>query len=238
MSATAASSPPCETSSLDGWERALLDRQLEALGRLADMGMSIAAEIERRATANAPESDAALRRAPMDFARVSRAIRMTFALQSRLIGDFKGRPEARSEEAEEADDGRIDILWEGDTRGGLIQRREMRGIVRRVAQARGLDGETLERLEAEARERLEDDDVHQILMTRSTGEVLALICADLGLEPDWDRVSREAWAQHEIARRPPGSPFIGWMARRADAERPLHPSGPPPPRAGEDAIGV
>jgi hypothetical protein len=215
-----------ETDSLDGWERALLDRQLEALGRLADMGMAIAAAIERRATAEDAGSDADLRHASMDFARVSRAVRMTYALQSRLIADFKGRPEARPVEAEEPYSGPIDVLWEGESRGGVIQRRQMRGIVRRVAQAADLDGEAMERLVREAGERLEDDDVHEILMTRPTGEVLALICADLGLEPDWDRLSQEGWAQGEIARRPPGSPFIDWMVRRAQRAQGVH--APPP----------
>jgi hypothetical protein len=161
----------------------------------------------------------------MDFARVSRAVRLTYALQSRLIADFKGRPPAPSAGADDADEWPIEVMWEGETRGGLVERREMRGIIHRVARARGLDAETLERLEREASERLEDDDFHEILMTRPTGEVLALICADLGLEPDWDRLSQDAWAQHEIARNPPGSPFRNWRSRRAQAAPPLVPSG-------------
>jgi hypothetical protein len=212
-----------DADSLDSWERALLDRQLEALGRLADMGMAMAAAIERRATAeepgpNAVLQDADLHHAAMDFARVSRAVRMTFALQSRLIADFKGRPQAPSAEAEEP---HVDaVVWQGDRpHRGVVQRREIRGLVRRVARAGGLDDETVERLSREARERLEADEFHHILMTRSRGEVLALICADLGLEPDWEQLSGDAWAQHEIARRPRGSPFIAWMAQRAQGEQ-------------------
>jgi hypothetical protein len=154
---------------------------------------------------------------------------MTFALQSRLVAEFKGRPQAESTEDEEPDARPIELLWQGEARGGLIRRRQMRGIIQRVGRARGLDQETLERLDTEARERLEDDDLHEILMSRPTGEVLALICADLGLEPDWERISKEPWAQHEIACRRSGSPLIDWMANQApeahEAPPPLVPSG-------------
>src|SRR3569623_227234 len=85
-----------DPDSLEGWQRALLDRQLEALSRLADMGMAVAAAITQQVTEAAPGSDAALSGAALDFARVSRAVRLTFALQSRLIAEFKGISEARS----------------------------------------------------------------------------------------------------------------------------------------------
>ena len=74
------------------WERALLDRQLAGLERLAEMGMAVAAAIEQRVTQAPPQPhakpDAALHHAAMDFARVARAVRLTYALQSRLIADF------------------------------------------------------------------------------------------------------------------------------------------------------
>jgi hypothetical protein len=219
-----APSPTDETDSLDGWERALLDRQLEALGRLADMGMAIAAAIERRATAEAPEADAApnhsaLRHAPMDFARVSRAVRMTFALQSRLIADFKGGG-TKSAQAEEADDGPIDVVWAGDLQEhDVVQKRQVRGIVERLGEGASLDRETVERLVSEAGERLEDERFYHDLARRPLGEMVALICKDLGLEPDWDRLAGEYWAEAEIKRPPPGSPYAGWKDRRAHSTR-------------------
>jgi hypothetical protein len=219
MCAAASPAPTDETDSLDGWERALLDRQLEALGRLADMGMAIAAAVERRATAEEPGADADLRHASMDFARVSRAVRMTFALQSRLIVEFKGgvRPGAAGAPGQ----GPVEVLWAPDLQDDeVVRRRQVRGIVERLAEAASLDREAVERLATEAGERLESDGLHRDLTTRPIGEVVALICKDLGLEPDWDRVAGEYWAEAEIARAPPGSPFAGWTARQAPAPPP------------------
>lgn len=61
-----------ETDSPDGWERALLDKQLETLDRLAEMGLALAGAIQQQASE--PSSpDTVLQHAAMDFARVSRA---------------------------------------------------------------------------------------------------------------------------------------------------------------------
>jgi hypothetical protein len=40
------------------------------------------------------------------------------------------------------------------------------------------------------------------------GELVAMICRDFGLEPDWDALEQEAWAQAEIAGGAAGSPFL------------------------------
>ena len=216
-------SAPSDPDSLDGWERALLDRQLEALGRLADMGMALAAAIQRRATAEEPASDADLNRAAIDFARVSRAVRMTFALQSRLIAEFKDG--SRPAKAAAADDGAFEVLWREDVvDNDEVQQRQVRGIVQRLAEAASLDNEAVERLACEAGERFEHENVYRDLTTRPLGEIVALICKDLGLDPDWDLLADEYWAKEEIARSAFGSPFAGWKARAAHPP-PLVPSG-------------
>jgi hypothetical protein len=218
------------TDSLDGWERALLDRQLEALNRLADMGMALAAAVTLRATADEPAADADLQRAAIDFARVSRAVRMTFALQSRLIAEFKGG--SRPAQAAAPDNGPIEVRWANAdlTEEEAVQQRLVQGIVQRLAESAALESETAERLAFEAGERIEDDNLHRDLTKRPVGEVVALICKDLGLEPDWDRVAGEWWARSEINRSPPGSPFAGWKAGRAEE---LPPLARAPPLAGE-----
>jgi hypothetical protein len=172
-----------EADVADAWERALLDRQLEALGRLAEMGLAIAGAIERRATAEQPGSgpDTVLHHAALDFARGARAVRMTFALQSRLIADFKNR--SRSAEAAESDDVTYEVRWAGDpSRIGTSQKRAVQGIVRQAAEAAGHHREAVERLAREAGERLERDDIYSDIMTRPINEIVALICQDLGLE--------------------------------------------------------
>jgi hypothetical protein len=220
--------PPCEDEahdSLEGWERALLDRQLEALNRLADMGMALAGAIERRATAEDPAQDTDLHDAALDFARVSRVVRMTFALQSRLIEEFKGVSQRRSGGPGKADDwsagfgGRPDIVDHDE-----VLKRQLKGVVRRLGEASSMDGEAVERLVREAGERLEEEGFFHDITERPMGEVVALVCEDLGIAPDWALLSDIYWAQLEIKKPPPGSPYAGWKQRQAQAP-PLVPSG-------------
>jgi hypothetical protein len=175
-----------DTDSLDAWERALLDRQLETLDRLAELGLAVAAAVKDRVTA--PEAaDTVVQHAALDFARVSRAVRMTLALQSRLVRDFKTpvpslSPAARAEPPAR----RVQVAWIGEAE--RIEKRRVCTAVRRRAEDAALDAETTERLVREAEERLERDDVDDDLMTRPFDELVALICEDLGL----DHLPREA----------------------------------------------
>jgi hypothetical protein len=235
-----------EAGAPDAWERALLDGQLEALGRLAEMGMRLAGAIERRATEQAPgeRPEAVLRHAAMDFSRVARAVRLTFAMQSKLVADFK-KPSAGSAGTEDADDDAgpgepydpaddpdghgpdlYSHLWTGDPPSYAQKRRWLvQRMVKRVAQHAKLGWERIERVDREARDRLEKDAVYGDVMSRSVGELIALICQDLGLQPDWAGFAGETWAQTEIAHQPPGSPFVGWSAAMAEPP-PVHAASP------------
>jgi hypothetical protein len=167
------------------WERALLDRQLEALGRLADMGMAIAGAIARRVTeASAEEPASTLDHAAMDFARVSRAVRLTFALQSRLVADFKAPPRARPANDDDDDEygGPIEVVWlppQEDPRE--VRKGELKDAVRERLEAEAFDHEDIERLLLRASERLDTDD-YLNLFGRPFADILAQICGDLGLE--------------------------------------------------------
>jgi hypothetical protein len=189
--------PSDPASPANAWERALLDRQLERLDQLADMGMALAAEIQRRAATAPPDAD--ITHTAMDFARVSRAVRMTLALQSKLVRDFKTPIKAPSGKAAN-DDGDNDD--DSDFRPGEIQqaiywadgtpisqgaeRRVLRRTVRELAEDRGLDRETMERLETEAVERYDDHDLYPRYPARGNvpfHKMVGLICESLGLKP-------------------------------------------------------
>jgi hypothetical protein len=178
---------PDSAGAADAWERALLDRQLEGLARLADMGLAIAAAIERCVTAEAPEpaSPAVLHHLSMDFARVSRAVRLSFALQSRLIADFKAPPRARpaadGHDDEEDWDGAIEVVWNPPSEDPReVRKTEIKAAVRELAEAEALDREDVERLLLKAGERLDTDD-YLNLFGRPFADIIAQICADLGL---------------------------------------------------------
>jgi len=204
-----------EPDSAAPWERAPLDRQLERLDRLADMGLAIAGAIERRvAGADAgPEPDAILDHAALDFARVARAVRMTLALQSRLVRDFKTPPRVGAAGADNDDeDVRWEVVWEPEPPTRDQQRFQARRVVRRVGEDCGLDTETVERLDAEATERLERDDIYADILARPFSEIVADLCRDLGLSPDWSRLAEESWAQDEIKSGKAGWPLTSPIA--------------------------
>ena len=190
--------PDLHADPANGWERALLDRQLARLDRLADLGMDIAAEIHRRVTtADDAASPAELQNAALDFSRAARAVRLTLALQSRLIADFKAPPRPAKAAAADEPCGPIDILWLGGREVNEPHRRaEVKNSVGRAAQAEGLDREAVERLRLEAAERLERDDYGDI-MHRPVRDIIAEILRDLGLRPDWEERSPERPAREE-----------------------------------------
>ena len=208
------------------WERALLDRQLAALDRLAEMGMDIAAVIHGQVTAAASEAEPDLRaeavqpNAALDFARVARAVRLTYALQSRLIADFKKPPPRAGEAADDDDDdydGPIDVQWlDPQPPTAVWQRHRAKQVVRRMAEGAGRNSEAVERLVTEAAERLERDDIHADIAIRPFGETIAAICRDLGIEPDWSLFPGEDWAREPmpggLAQSP--APDSYWKRRR------------------------
>jgi hypothetical protein len=187
----ARTAPPTHAADADApeaWERALLDRQLESVDRLAEMGMAMASAIQQRATDPAA-ADAAVQHGAMDFARVSRAVRLTLALQSKLVRDFKTPAKAAAADKDAVKDiapGSLAALylrpvWEDPSEDlGPSQKDRLRDAVRRAAEEAGLDAETAERLQTEALEMLERDDIAGML-NRSFAEIVALICEELGL---------------------------------------------------------
>ena len=103
MTASATSSPQADAPGAA--PRALIERQLWVLGRLAEAGLNVALAIEQQATAAAEAPDAA-EPAPtpepgrvvqgdvaLAYARASRAVRLTVALQARLIKDLQALDE-------------------------------------------------------------------------------------------------------------------------------------------------
>jgi hypothetical protein len=210
------------------WARALLERQLWILGQLAEGGLEIARAIERQATSG--EGKEGVRPdAPMAYARVARAVRLTILLQSRLIADLQTLEAKTAHEAAHAHClGRTQRI-------GLVREQKARlgRIVGRIAWADGQDDRKADRMAREAVERLDQDERYGDILTRPVSELIALICRDLGLEPDWPQLAEEAWAQAEIksgAAAGPlaavGSPpvILGLVPRIQGANAATHPA--------------
>jgi hypothetical protein len=189
--------------------RALIELQLDGLGRLADVGLTIAGALERQATAEEPdEGPRAIVLADISLAyeRVARAVRLTFALQSRLIADLQALDRGPGLDA--------------DARKARIGR-----IVERVVEAGEHDFHTAASLIREAQERLEHDDIYGDVLSKPVSELIDQICRDLGLSPDWESLAQEAWAREEMESGATGSPLAAWMAGYADAPPAADPQG-------------
>jgi hypothetical protein len=184
-----------EAPAADAWA----ERKLAILSELAEAGLEIAMALKGRIieTANLQPDPAAvgeyadLARA---FDRVSRTVRLSIALRDKLLKDDAAAP-ARPDPARETRDQRAE---------------RVRRIVRRVVRAKFDRRLTRETFDRHVAERLYDTDITGDLSNRSIGELVAKICADLGLRPPWLDLAEEAWAQAEITERPPGSPYAAW----------------------------
>ncbi len=183
----------------DTWAQAKLRRQIDRLDMLSEVGLELARDIQGRGA-----EDAA-----MAFSRVARAMRMTAMLQSRLIKDLSTAADEADEIAE-----RLAPAYRHKAR--------VEKIVERIAIDACDDETEVDGLIVEAGERLDDEDLYGDVLQRPVGELVALICQDLGLDPDWEALSQEAWAQEEMASGVAGSPF----------ENLTHQTRPPP-LAGE-----
>ena len=193
--------PPVDGA--DAWR----ERQLAILSELAEAGLEIALALKTRivetaALAPDPASASACADLARAFDRASRAVRMSIALRDRLVKDAApGRQAARAA----ADNARTE-------RAGRVRR-----IVGRITQGVWKDSLMCELLDKQVRERLFDPDISGELLDRPIGALVAQICADLGLGPDWRALAEEAWAQAEITERPTGSPYAAWPDLPPDA---------------------
>jgi uncharacterized protein YpuA (DUF1002 family) len=197
------------TDDQDAWAQEVLRRQCALLGQLGDAGLRMAQAIERQvseAGASTPPTEAA-----MAFARVARAVRLTALLQSRLVQDAM-RLSATAAQAD-ADAGAAKARSDPAYR----HKARVEAIVERVARAGADDEQEVDRLVAEAGERLDDEDVYGQVLDRPVGELVSLVCRDLGLDPDWTRLGEEAWAQAEAASGDPRSPFFPTAPTRSVA---------------------
>jgi hypothetical protein len=156
--------------------RPLVERQLEALGELADIGLKLARAVERQVSKAEAPSVADLNAAAMAYARVARAVRQSVMLQSRLQAEQHAATAGA---------------------GGL--RARVARIVRRAIEDQHGEAEQTERLCAEAAERLEQERYGDLL-ARPVGEIVADICKDLGLSPDWRGLADELAAAEAFAR--------------------------------------
>ncbi len=231
------------------------EKRRRKLEELSDIGMEIARSIQvevrlegqayglKLSRAEGPAQAQAVRasvpaksrEAAAAFARISKAIRLTIALEARTEQDLAaliaGEPAAR--EARRADRARR-AAAETKARhdAGVAKVRE---ILHDIAEC---ESETLteyENLTEALDERLERDEAYAHLEDTALDYVVRTICKDLGLNPD-----RHAWTGQELPPRPPLSrpkfSVFNTPGRNLRlARRTLQPETPVQPPAANDA---
>ena len=213
--APAPAAPPADA-------RALIDAQMAMLTRLAQVGMEIAEACGRQAASPPAGGDDAAAPAPgpdpgLVFARVARAVRLTIALQQRLMKDLDALDKAEAHAERMRTVGRRLRLRDlvGEAARTLVE-------ARREAEDRLLGEEDAAEAEIElmtetAYERLtdaEDDDLDALTFE----EAVAGVCRDLGLAPD--RAARlMAAVEPPFGRHPPAALGLGQRPTRGQAPR-------------------
>ncbi|HEX3363697.1 hypothetical protein [Phenylobacterium sp.] len=192
------------------------------LAELAEIGMDLAREVGRQALDQSAEAPSAADLA-LTFSRVARAVRQTVAPEARLAED------SRKDRAERA------ALSVADRWRSARRKRQVREIVGEVIEVEADGDYDADRLLAERDERLEDGDEEADFADRPIGELVARICRDLNIIPDWSLFEDADWAIEEARARPPGSPFAAESSGSGNPDE--TPSDPPwpthhPPRNG------
>jgi hypothetical protein len=210
--------PDDQTTPSADWGRALLERQVVMLGQLAEVGLGMALVLERQVKAldaPAPAAQPAFdpERAFIAYARVARAVRQSLMLQARLIKQIQAEDaQAASSAAFDASCARVERGQQTVARKAQVER-----IVERIAAREHGDTEVVERLIEETCERLDCEDLYGHVLDRPLSELVAMICHDLGLDPDWPRLAEEAWALEEVAGGVVGEPLAaGSLGRRPE----------------------
>jgi hypothetical protein len=179
-------------------------RRFRVLQELAEIGMELARDVQRRAREQAGDGAADL---GLVFSRIARTVRQTVALEAKLDQDCQVRRDKA--DAERAVETRL---------RGIRRKTKVMEIVERVIETES----DAERLLDDLGERLEDADDSDFA-DRPMGELVACICRDLGVTPDWKLWEDEVWAIEALKASPPDAPAAAppWPT--------YHPRGKPPP---------
>jgi hypothetical protein len=191
------------------------ERRLRMLEELSEIGMDLARALHRRALAADDPAEAA---APDDsetaasptptgdpsvaFARISRAIRLTLALEARTDEALRALragvvAECEARRAHARNRAAADAAARSAGRRDTVERLVIEAAEREIDDDEALN-DVLEALE----ERLADDEAYQDLDRAPLRETVERLCADLQLTPDWSQWEGEAWTPAPPFSRP------------------------------------
>jgi hypothetical protein len=190
------------------------ERRLAMLERLSEIGMNLVEQIGAHAAAAMAAANEDRGGDPgRAYAVVSRAVRMTLALEARfesqILAMRRGElPAMRGVRAPTAElEAAISVAKTPDSRrdrAGDAVREAIHIEVETITDAR-------ERLDA-LNERLFDREAYDVLLNLPLRDAVAAICADLGLEPDWS-----LWTDDAGFVAPAGRRRVDWTKLCAES---------------------
>jgi hypothetical protein len=224
----------------DFWSRAAADERAAArvsrLQEMARVGLDLIVELRRLII-----EDGAAGNLAGAYIGLSRAVRQSLALEAKLDGDAEARSAAVAAERAAAEKAR----QAAGARRVPVEVEERREQARRTLEEAiesAVDPEEdpveTERLYDALNERLADaaDPIDDL--NRPLSVVVAGICRDLGLTPDWAAWAEEDWALEEAEARLPGSAFLAVRDGPPDGDLDHHRAVPRPSwLAGQSATG-
>ncbi len=185
------------------------------LAELAEIGMDLARALHRQVVLApaecAPPEAIRVGDAGLVFARIARAVRQTVALEARIDADAESasrRREVEDAAGREAEAARL-------AAAGRVRAERRRGEVRRIVErviASDCGARDADVLRADLDERLEDGDDGEDgdFLEAPIGELVARICGDLQLSPDWTEWAAAPWVADAVAATPgrPAAPPV------------------------------
>jgi acyl-coenzyme A thioesterase PaaI-like protein len=229
----------------------MAERQLRMLQEIAETGMAMIRILKERAEIDLQTANKLTARADLDdgcvhgpnypapmndasamFVQVSRAVRLTLALEAKtderlraLRAGLVVQREARRAEAVKR------AAAAGEARHEAA-RNKVHLLVIRAIEAEARDDEDENDLYEALDERLDEDEAYDKLEDLPLREVVEQLCADLGIEPDWDRWEGDGWKADPFPCRSKLSQFRTPSRKKILPDRPPGPWGFNPQACG------
>jgi hypothetical protein len=181
----------------------LAEGRLGLLRELAEIGMKLARALEPCAPTAADdeaETGRSRGRDPADaFARLSRAIRLTLALEAKTdeeLRDLRAGVVRKREKEKKRTAKRREAAAAKEAQERAVKVRE---LVAEAAEAEIADVYEFAQVYHALHERLDEDPAYEDCGQRPVREAVERLCKDLMLSPDWSRWDGEAWIKEEGA---------------------------------------
>ena len=207
--------------------RARPERRLAMLARMSEIGLNIAEALNDELTAPDEEGHPRRSRAEiaLTYSRLSRAVGQTLALEVKLEG-LHCRDIVETAMLRQAHQARQDEAGFARLRHrGIVY--EVMGEVAASAAPAWQWNDIVTAMNARFQVDIEEDPDGAAYNWKPTGAIVAEICKDLNLEPDWSLWAEAHWARSETRNEAPGSPYAHWPRYNPDAASTFDPDDDP-----------